>query len=90
MEDIILKKNISKEELEKYNIDNWPIWSSPAETFSWEYEEKEICYILEGSVKVKYNNKEIEFTKGDLVIFPAGLKCVWEVIEPVKKVYKFE
>jgi len=32
---------------------------------------------------------KIEFKKGDLVQFPKGLKCVWNVKKPVKKYYNF-
>lgn len=90
MPKIIVEKNISEQRRQQLNCDNWPIWSSPAETFDWEYEQKETCFILEGKVKVKTEEgQEVEFSQGDLVIFPQGLKCVWEVIEPVRKVYKF-
>ncbi|MFP3875020.1 MAG: cupin domain-containing protein, partial [Thiohalophilus sp.] len=27
---------------------------------------------------------------GDLVTFPAGMSCTWEIREPVKKHYDFE
>ncbi len=31
-----------------------------------------------------------EFKRGDLVTFPAGLSCVWEVLEPVEKHYRLD
>ena len=31
-----------------------------------------------------------EFRRGDLVVFPNGLSCTWEVLEPVEKHYTFE
>lgn len=27
--------------------------------------------------------------RGDLVIFPAGMRCVWDVRVPVRKHYRF-
>jgi uncharacterized cupin superfamily protein len=49
-----------------------------------------MCLFLEGKVKVKTGEGEVSFGKGDFVSFPKGLKCVWQVIEPVKKHYYFE
>ena len=31
----------------------------------------------------------VEMRQGDVVTFPKGLKCAWEVKKPVKKVYTF-
>jgi len=31
----------------------------------------------------------VKIHKGDLVTFPLGLNCIWKVIEPVKKHYRF-
>ncbi|MFC1617249.1 cupin domain-containing protein [Candidatus Margulisiibacteriota bacterium] len=67
-----------------------PIWTSEVKTFDWHYDSQETCYILEGNVTVKTDNDEVSFQAGDMVIFPKGLSCVWEVKEPVRKHYKFE
>jgi uncharacterized protein len=66
-----------------------PTWSCDSKTFPWTYREQETCLILEGEVNVKSENQEVSFSAGDFVVFPAGLECVWEVKEPVKKHYKF-
>ncbi len=90
MNKIKIEKQISEERKKEINCSKWPIWSSPAETFDWEYDETEVCLILQGKVKVSTKDGEVtEFEKGDLVVFPKGLVCTWEVIEPVRKVYKF-
>ena len=79
------------EELDRLGVKNWPIWESPVRTFPWEYSSTEICYILEGKVIVETDEGEkVSFGKGDLVKFPAGLKCIWNVLEPVRKHYNFE
>lgn len=70
-------------------LKKWPIWEKEPSKFDWYYDEKETCYILEGKVKVTTDEETVEFGKGDLVIFPAGLSCVWEIFEKVKKHYKF-
>jgi len=81
----------TQEELEKLNVKSWSPWSCDVSEFDWEYEEDETCYILEGRVIVTTEDgKSVEIKKGDLVTFPKGLKCRWKVIEPIRKVYKFE
>lgn len=69
---------------------NWPIWSKEISIFDWEYNEPETCLIIEGQAEVadKAGNL-VKFEAGDLVIFPAGLKCIWKIISPIKKHYKF-
>ncbi len=88
MEKIEIRKP-TEEELEKLNVKSWPIWECEPSTFPWEYSEKETCYILEGEVTVKTDDQEVSFGPGDMVIFPKGLKCTWEVKKHVKKHYNF-
>lgn len=65
-------------------------WSKEASVFDWEYDSMEICYLLEGDVRVTTPDGEVaEFGAGDMVTFPAGLKCTWEVRAPVHKHYRF-
>ena len=57
-----------------------------AKKFQWNYNEKEICLIIEGQAKISTQNGAIYLIKaGDLVEFPAGLNCEWEVIKSIKK-----
>ena len=46
--------------------------------------------MLEGKVVVKTDSGEVEINKGDLVKFPKGLKCTWDVKKTIKKVYTFK
>lgn len=82
-------EKLSDEELKSLGVDEWSPWECESSTFDWEYDDKETCYVLEGKVKVKTPDGEVEFGKGDLVTFPKGLKCAWNVIEKIRKVYKF-
>ncbi len=82
-------KNISKDELEKMNVFDWPIWSKEESEFDWHYSDKESCYILDGDVEVKTDNEIVHFKQGDFVVFPEGLNCVWKINKAVKKHYKF-
>lgn len=86
--EIIIKK-ITEDQLNKMGIKNWLPWSCEPSIFDWQYDEKESCYFYKGKVKIHVGNKIYEINPGDFVIFPSGLKCKWEVIETVEKVYKF-
>lgn len=82
-------KKPNDKELEELGVKNWPIWEKEVSKFDWSYSDREQCYLLEGKVKVTAGTETAEFGKGDFVTFPQGLSCVWEVLEPVKKHYKF-
>lgn len=71
----------------------WPVWACGVSRFEWEYTQAEKCLILEGRVTVydlADTTQSVSFGPGDYVIFPDGLKCIWDVTEPVKKHYDFE
>jgi uncharacterized protein len=75
-------------ELTQLGVRGWPIWEKEISTFPWKYEQTEICYFLEGDVVVTpENGPPLKMGKGDLVTFPAGLACTWDVRQPVKKHY---
>ncbi|MFA5292438.1 MAG: cupin domain-containing protein [Phycisphaerae bacterium] len=97
IKDVIVRKPAESEIKE---CKTWPIWTCGVSTFDWDYTQKETCLILEGKVTVKDRpgSREgrltasgvVSFGPGDLVIFPNGLKCTWQVSEAVKKHYNFE
>lgn len=89
MSTIVVVSKPEEEELQRLNVRNWPIWEKEVSEFPWTYEEAETCYILEGEVTVRSDEETVSFQKGDLVTFPQGLSCTWEVKKPVKKHYRF-
>lgn len=79
-----------EKELNDLDIKSWPVWEKEVSSFSWFYDEKETCFFLEGEVIVELDDKSnVKITKGDLAIFPKGLKCKWSIKRKVKKHYKF-
>jgi uncharacterized cupin superfamily protein len=89
----MLKIRIEKateEKLKKLKVSDWSPWECEPSTFDWQYDCDESAYILEGRVKVKTAEEEVEIKKGDIIHFPKGLKCSWNVIEKIKKVYTFK
>ena len=69
---------------------DWGTWSKEVSEFSWFYDEKETCYILEGEATV-YDEKgnSISFSKGDWVEFEKGLSCTWKIHKAIYKKYLF-
>jgi uncharacterized cupin superfamily protein len=71
-------------------MESCPIWSKEVSVFDWEYDATETCYVMEGEVEVTTHEGEaVEFGAGDLVTFPRGLKCTWDVRKPIRKHYRF-
>lgn len=79
------------ERLKSLGVSDWPTWSKEVSTFPWSYNSQEIAYILEGEVTVtdKATGEAVTFGKGDLVTFPAGLSCTWQVKKALHKHYQF-
>ena len=81
-------KKPTEEEIQE--ILNCPIWECEPSEFPWTYSETEVCYLLEGKVRISTDSGEFEFGAGDMVSFSKGLSCNWNVIEKVRKHYRFE
>jgi uncharacterized protein len=80
----------SQAQLEQLGVSGWPIWTKEASEFPWTYDESETCYFLEGDVIVTPTDGEpVAMGKGDLVTFPAGMSCTWQIRQAVKKHYQF-
>ena len=87
---IMVEQNPSRERLEALGVFSWPIWGCEVSEFPWSYEQREVCYLLEGAVVVTpEDGASVELVAGDLVIFPAGMGCLWDVTKPVRKHYRF-
>ncbi|MEM1368385.1 MAG: cupin domain-containing protein [Cyanobacteria bacterium P01_H01_bin.15] len=77
-------------DLQAQNVFSWPVWSKEVSTFPWAYDEAETCYFLAGEVIVTPEGGEpVQMGTGDLVIFPAGMSCTWEIKQSVRKHYRF-
>lgn len=88
MNDILCEHNPAPVKLEVLGVYDWPIWKKEVATFPWHYTDKETCYILKGRVIVTPEGGEPrEFRRGDLITFPAGLACTWQILEKIEKHY---
>lgn len=90
MREIKVMNNPPRELLEGLGVERWPIWEHEAATFPWSYDSEETCLLLEGEVVVTPDGGEpVSFGAGDLVTFPAGISCTWEIRRAVRKHYTF-
>tara|TARA_Y100000589_G_scaffold172305_1_gene163570 strand:+ start:541 stop:816 length:276 start_codon:yes stop_codon:yes gene_type:complete len=76
--------------VEELRIKSWPIWTCDESSFDWVYKDKETCLLLEGAVTVtQEGGKPVNFSAGDLVTFPTGMNCRWEIHKAVRKHSRF-
>jgi len=88
--DIVVESQPSRDRLAELGVLDWPIWTKAASTFPWTYGESETCYFLAGEVIVTpVGGSPVKMGKGDLVRFPAGMSCTWEIRADVEKHYTF-
>lgn len=85
MKQIIVRKPTPEEEAQ---LKLCPIWEKEPSRFPWYYDLQETCLILEGEIIVETPNQTVKIGPGDLVIFPEGLNCIWNILKPVRKHYK--
>lgn len=88
--EIIVQSKRNAELLDRLGVYTWPIWTKEVSTFPWTYDSEETCYLLEGDVIVTPTaGAPVHIGAGDLVTFPAGMSCAWEIRQAVRKHYVF-
>jgi hypothetical protein len=91
MSEIIVEQNPEQTRLDSLGVSKWQTWKKEVSVFPWTFPEQEIAYILEGECVITPNGGEpVTFGKGDLVTFPAGMSCSWEVKQPLHKHYQLD
>jgi uncharacterized cupin superfamily protein len=90
MAEIHIERGVSEARLSEVGAKSWPIWTKEVSTFPWSYGESETCFFVEGDVVVTpEGGAPVAMGQGDLVTFPAGMSCTWEIRSPVRKHYTF-
>jgi hypothetical protein len=91
MSEIKVDKQPSHDKLHQAGVFDWPIWTKEVSNFPWTYDSAETCYFLEGDVIVTPNGgSPVRVGKGDLVVFPSGMSCTWNIKQAVRKHYNFD
>ncbi|MES9857958.1 MAG: cupin domain-containing protein [Sedimenticola sp.] len=89
--EILCEHRASPAKLEILGVFDWPIWEKEVSEFNWHYDKTEVCYFLRGKVIITPDGGEPqEYGRGDLVTFPAGMSCTWNILSVVEKHYNFE
>ncbi|MEH2433741.1 MAG: cupin domain-containing protein [Nostoc sp.] len=89
--EIKIEHQPKQERLNELGVSKWGIWQKEVSKFPWTYDSQETCYFLEGDVLVTPDDGQpVQMGKGDLVTFPAGMSCTWEITNDVKKHYYFD
>jgi hypothetical protein len=79
------------ERLEALGVYDWPVWEKEASEFPWTYDGRETAYILEGEVTVTPDGGDsVAIRAGDLVTFPDGMSCHWNIHRDVRKHYRID
>ena len=90
MSGIKVERGPGEDRLKELGVPGWGIWIKEVSKFPWYYDEKETCYFLEGDVVVTPEGGEpVRVGKGDLVTFPEGMSCEWDIRQPVRKHFRF-
>lgn len=90
MAEIKVVHNPDAGQLDALGVTAWGIWTKEVSNFPWTYDEQEMCYFLEGDVVVTPDGGQpVRIGQGDLVTFPAGMSCTWDIRVPVRKHYRF-
>ena len=90
MKKLSVEHSPSQEKLDLFGVSSWAIWTKEISEFPWHYDTQEQFYVLEGHVIVTPKDEEsVEINVGDFVTCSAGMSCTWQVLEPIRKHYKF-
>jgi len=77
-----------EDRLADLGVYEWPIWEHEVGEFPWEYDDKEVCYVIQGEAIVTPDEGDpVTIGRSDLVSFPKGMKCTWKIIRTVRKYY---
>ena len=75
---VLITSPCSASTIIQYGIKSWPIWECEPSKFQWNYNDKEICLIIEGQAKISTKNGYIYFIKaGDLFEFSLDFNANW-------------
>ena len=89
--EILVEHKPSPAKLEVIGVDGWPRWRGEPGVLPSHYTRTETCYVLRGRFLVTPEGGTPQaFTRGDLIRFPAGLACTWEIQEAVEKQYRLD
>jgi uncharacterized protein len=89
MTQIVVEHNPSEEKLKQLGVSGWSIWEKEVSRFPLDFDMTESAYLLEGEIHVTpQGGEKVVIKAGDFVVFPKGMKSMWEVVKPLRKHYQ--
>ncbi len=89
--ELLVERSIDDERKQELGLENWPVWSREVSKFDWSYSSTETGFLIKGELILHLSGKKtVELSAGDLVQFPAGLDCSWEILADLEKFYSFD
>lgn len=86
---IFIEEQAPTEQLDRLQALSWPVREYAVGEFFCRYQEREVCYLLEGTAVVTTEaGMPLELASGDLVVFPAETSCTWQVLQPLRMHYR--
>lgn len=75
------------DELKEMGVASWPVWEHDEDKIEMFYDKAEQCYIISGEATIVSEFETLVIKPGDLITFPAGLECVWDIDVTIRKHY---
>ena len=60
---VLITSPCSNSTIIQHGIKSWPIWECEPSKFKWNYDDNEICLIIEGQTKITTKNGDIYLNK---------------------------
>ncbi|MCP4717238.1 MAG: cupin domain-containing protein [Deltaproteobacteria bacterium] len=72
--------------LDAKGVSRWPTLEKEPCRIDWYFDQTEESYFLDGAVTVvTEDGQRVTVRKGDLAVFPKGLRCTWYIEAPLRK-----
>ncbi len=72
--------------LDEKGVSCWPTLEKEPCRIDWYFDQTEESYFLDGTVTVvTEDGQRVTVRKGDLAVFPKGLRCTWYIETPLRK-----
>ena len=82
---ILVESDPSPLKLDVLGVDDWELAEHEPATFTREYEQTEMCYVLAGEARITPRDGDpVEVREGDLVTLLPGSVCTWHIRTPTR------
>uniref|UniRef100_A0A0D9XKE6 (S)-ureidoglycine aminohydrolase cupin domain-containing protein n=1 Tax=Leersia perrieri TaxID=77586 RepID=A0A0D9XKE6_9ORYZ len=88
---IAVERRPPESRLSELRVRSWPKWAGGTGRMPVKYDSRQTCYIVKGRAAVGSPELGvIELVPGDLVVFPKGTRCTWDISVHIDMYYAFD